>query len=77
MEMNRHDFSSMSPQMDAKKAMDLTKGFLDDANTVIILQKGVKREGSNWSVHARTLANKLVVTISDRGEYLGLDVIDE
>lgn len=74
--MDRNDTSSMSTQMDAKKAMDLAKGFLDDAKYGYYFIEAVKHEGSNWSVRARTLANKLVVTISDRGEYLGLDVID-
>ncbi len=74
--MNTNDLSSMSKEMDAKKAMDLAKGFLDDAKYGYYFIEGVKHEGSNWTVRAKTLANKLVVTINDRGDFLGLDVID-
>jgi hypothetical protein len=76
LELDGNDSSPMSTQIDAKKAMNLAKEILDNGNYGYYFIDQVKREESNWRVRATTLANKLVVTISDKGEFLGLDIID-
>jgi hypothetical protein len=77
LEMDGDDSSSMSTQIDAKRAMNLAKEILDDGNYGYYFIDEVKRgEDGNWRVRATTLANKLVVTISDKGEFLGLGGTD-
>lgn len=66
----------MSTQINAEEALDRAKGYVNKAGYALYYIEEVKHEETNWTVRVRTLMNKLVVTISDKGDFLGLDVIN-
>ena len=75
-EVDINDVSSMSTQVNAARAMDLARGFLDKAGYAYYFVDEVRRDDSNWLVHAKTLINKVVVKISNTGELLELKPVD-
>jgi hypothetical protein len=76
--MKDSDISSMShiPKINAEQATDLARHYLDKTGYAYYFIEQVKHEGGDWRVRATTMANKLVVTISDTGEILKLEPID-
>lgn len=67
MEIDANHISSMSTQINAERALDLARGFLDKAMYAYYF---IVEDGMNW-------INRVDVKISQKGELLGLTTIDQ
>jgi hypothetical protein len=78
LEMDGNDVPSMShiPKINAEQATKKARNYLNETGYGYYFIEQVKHEGGNWRVRATTMANKLVVTISDTGEIIELEPID-